>query len=72
MYSQLTPFAGIVHQDNLLEEGARRAINNTPDCSQQGCPGFVMENYHNGSGGQLGGIVLAAATEKGIMLKKPV
>jgi len=64
---ELTPFAGIIHQNDFLEQGTRRPIDNTPYGSQQGCPGLIMENYHNGSGGQLGGIVFATATTKGIV-----
>lgn len=68
LLAKMLPFAGVIHQDDLLEQGPGRAINYTPDCSQQRAPCFVVEHYHYRGGWQFGGVVLlftAAGETKG-------
>lgn len=46
-----TSLAGIVHQDNLLQECVRRAVDDRVDRSQQRAPGLVVEHDdHAGAG----------------------
>lgn len=59
-----TSLTGIIYQNDFLEQGAWRAIDHTPNGTQERRPGFIMENYHNWGGGQLSGIVFVATTGK--------
>lgn len=46
-----TSLAGIVHQDNLLQECVWRAVDDRVDRSQQRAPGLVVEHDdHAGAG----------------------
>lgn len=46
-----TSLAGIIHQDNLLQECVWRAVDDRVDSSQQRAPCFVVEhNDHTGAG----------------------
>lgn len=61
LLAQVVPLAGVVHQDDLLEQGPGRPVDDAPDGSQQRAPGFVVEHDHDRGGGQFGGVVLLFA-----------
>lgn len=53
----LTVHAGIVHQDDLLEENGRGGVEDTVNCPQQSAPTLIVKhNYH--TGGRQGGASL--------------
>lgn len=48
-----TSLAGIVHQDNLLQERVRRAVDDRVDSSQQRAPRLVVEHNDYAGAGQV-------------------
>ncbi len=55
--SIFTVRAGVVHQDDLLEENGRGGVEDTVHCPQQSAPGLIVKhNYH--AGGRQGGASL--------------
>lgn len=45
-----TPSAGVVDQNDLVQHGLRRTIDNAVDGSQQRGPGLVVEDDYHGAG----------------------
>ena len=56
--------AGVVHQDDLLQEGPGRPVDDGVDRPQERRPGLVVEHDHDGGGGQHFGVGLALAARK--------
>lgn len=56
-----TSLAGIVHQDYLLQECVRRAVDDRVDRSQQRAPGLVVEHDDHAGAGKVIWIQLVLA-----------
>lgn len=56
-----TSLAGIVHQDNLLQECVWRAVDDRVDRSQQRAPGLVVEHDDHAGAGKVIWIQLVLA-----------
>lgn len=70
-FLSFTIAAGVVHQDDLLEEDGRRGVQDAVHRPQQGAPGLVVE-HDDHAGGRQGGASLerllytsAATTRRG-------
>lgn len=50
----LTLSAGVVHQDDLLQQDGRAGVQDAVHCSQQRGPGLVVKNDDDAGGGQWG------------------
>lgn len=59
--TQIFAFAGIVDENDFLEQWSRWSIYYTPNCSQQCRPCLVMEYYHNCCGRQFTGMMFQFA-----------
>lgn len=61
LVAEVVPLAGIVHQDDFLEQWSGRPVDDAPYRAQQCAPGFVVEHYHNRGGWQFGRVVFLFA-----------
>lgn len=63
-----TIHAGVVHQDDLLEENGRGGVEDTVYCPQQSTPSLIVKhNYHAGGrqgGASLEGLLNTSAARK--------
>lgn len=68
----LTLLALIIYQYDLLEQRARRPINDRPNGPQQGAPRFVVEYYHDTSIRQVLAVLLRLASVQSYVLEGPI
>lgn len=64
-----TILAGVVHQDDLLQEDGRGGVQDAVDGPQQGAPGFVVK-HDDHAGGWQGGAPLEGLLNTSVAKKK--
>lgn len=52
----------VVHEDDLLEQRARRPVDDGVHCAEERRPRLVVEHDHDGRGRELSGVRLGLAT----------
>lgn len=64
LLAQILPLAGIINENDFLQQRPRRAIDDAPNRPQERRPRFVVEHDNDGRGWQFAGISFRATAEK--------